>query len=141
MQYSQHAFSDLDNPGFDIKTYSRLKFGSDIAARDLGYELADGLFAEHAALLLANQCVIIPSPYNIVENAATKMSRHFMNKLNEHLVSANGRHADWSLIHRKVSYIQDYGFLPQAEREKLIGNDMFFMNTEYLAGKLLILRG
>ena len=138
MQYNRYVFSDLENADFDITQYSRLKFGDDDAARKIGYDLANGFFEKHSALLLANQCVIIPSPYNVVENAATIMAKYFMYRLNELLVEANGNHLDWSIIHRKVSYIQDYGFLDKEKRAALINNDDFYMNTEYLEGKLLI---
>ena len=118
--------------------YSRMKFGDDQAAREIGYEMANALFERHSDLLLANHVVVIPSPYNYVKNAATVVTQHMIDKLNELLVGANGQHVEYSIIHRKVSYINDYGFLPKAKREKLLSNDKFYVNKDFLVDKLLI---
>lgn len=137
-RYSVHQFHDLENAGFCPKEYSKLKFGSDASARRLGHELAEGFFAAHSAEILANKIVVIPSPYNHVPNAATVMTGHFVNKLNELSVLARGEHVEYSIIHRKVSYTNDYGFLPKEKRRALIDNDSFYMNSKFLKGKLLV---
>jgi hypothetical protein len=137
-EFSLHHFEDIYNMGFDPVDYSHLKFGCDKTAMRFGYELADGFFKKFHDVLLANRCVVIPSPYNFVPNAATIMTKHFVDRLNSLLVNENGVHVDYSIIHRKVSYINDYGFLSKEKRASLINGDDFFLNTEYLEGKLLI---
>lgn len=122
----------------DPERYSRMKFGDDEAAREIGYEMAEALFEKHSDMLLANDVVVIPSPYNYVKNAATIVTEHLIDRLNCLLVEANGRHVEYSIIHRKVSYISDYGFLPKEKREKLLSNDKFYMNKQFLKDKLLI---
>lgn len=134
--YVYGFFNMEDAP--DPARYSRMKFGDDEAARQIGYEMAERLFEVHSSKLLANDVVIIPSPYNYVKNAATVVTEHLINRLNEYLVNANGRHVDYSTIHRKVSYISDYGFLPKSKREALLSNDRFYMNRQFLKGKLLV---
>lgn len=131
------SFFDMDGAPDPVR-YSRMKFGSDVAAREIGHEMAAALFEKHSDKLLANDVVIIPSPYNYVKNAATVVTEHMIDKLNDLLVNASGQHVDFSTIHRKVSYIADYGFLPKAKREKLLSNDRFYMNKQFLAGKLLV---
>lgn len=121
-----------------MQDYSALKFGSDKAARNFGYDLADRFFAMYSAHLLTHPCVVIPSPYNYLPNAATIMARHFTDRLNHHLADAQGTVAEWSIIHRKVSYTNDYGFLPKEQRRKLIDNDSFFFNEEFVREKTLI---
>jgi predicted amidophosphoribosyltransferase len=133
-----HSFFDLEDPSFSAVEYSKLKFGNDAAAKKLGHELAVGFFHTHIDKLLANQCVVIPSPYNVIKNAATVMTDHFCNKLNEMLVQANGTHVDCSIIHRKVSYTNDYGFLSKDKRKSLIDNDSFYLNRDFTEGKTLI---
>jgi len=135
---SAKKFYDGDFNDFDPKEYSCLKFGNVRVAKKLGHELADMMFELNSNLLLANQCLVIPSPYNFVRNAATLMALHFIDRLNELLVEANGRHAEFMTIQRKVSYVNDYGFLPKDQRKALISNDRFFFNREYVKGKLLI---
>jgi hypothetical protein len=136
--YSLNVFESLKDLGFDPVDYSHLKFGCDNTAKGFGYRLAEGFFKEHSSVLLANKCVVIPSPYNYIPNAATIMARYFVDRLNDLLVGASGNHVEYSIIHRKVSYINDYGFLPKEKRAALINNDDFFMNTEFLRDKLLI---
>lgn len=137
-RFSAHQFSDLETASFCPEMYSRLKFGCDTAARTMGHELAKKFFAAHSDKLIANKTVVIPSPYNHVPNAATVMTGHFVNKLNSLLVHTNGRHVEYSIIHRKVSYTNDYGFLSKEKRKGLIDNDSFYMNRDFLDGKMLV---
>lgn len=138
-QYFVHGFTSLEDAPFSAEDYSKLKFGSNEVAKRFGYELADGFFKAHHASLLREQCVVIPSPYNYVRNAATVMSQHFVDRIN-HLICINGgNHVEWSTINRKVSYINDYGFLTKEKRKELIDQDTFFLNKGYLEGKTLIL--
>lgn len=133
-----HEFADLETSKFSPAAYSRLKFGCDNTAKIFGRELAQDTFQKHSDVLLANSIVVIPSPYNHVHNAATVMTGHFIDRLNHLLVNANGSHVEYSVIHRKVSYINDYGFLSKEKRKGLINNDKFFLNKDFYAGKLLI---
>lgn len=137
-RYSAHTFSDLETAPFCTDTYSLLKYGHDNSAKLLGVELANKFFNENSAILLSNRIVVIPSPYNIIENAATIMTKHFINRLNYLLVTSNGEHVDLSFIHRKVSYTNDYGNLDKETREKLLNNDEFYINEEFVKDKLII---
>jgi hypothetical protein len=137
-RYSVHEFDSLADSSLWVDDYSAMKFGSDDAARRFGYELADGFFAAHSAHLMANPCVVIPSPYNYIPNAATIMGRHFTDRLNHHLAHSQGTTAEWSIIHRKVSYTNDYGFLSKDQRRLLIDNDKFYFNDDFVEGKTLI---
>lgn len=137
-RFSSHTFHDLESARFDPKQYSKLKFGSDLAAKKMGHELAVDFFHAHADAILANRCVVIPSPYNFVKNAATLMTLHFINKMNELSVIARGEQLEYSIIHRKVSYTNDYGFLSKEKRKGLIDNDSFYLNRDFLDGKTLI---
>jgi hypothetical protein len=128
----------MDTIPFDPREYSMLKFGSDAVARKFGYGLADSFFEAHADELIISRAIVIPSPYNYVPNAATIMTTHFVNRLNHLLVDAQGEHVDYATIPRKVSYINDYGFLSAEKRKSLISGDKFFMNSKYVKGKTLI---
>ena len=137
-RFAAHSFSSYEDTPFDVKDYSRLKFGCDTTAKKFGYQLAEAFFAAHADKILANQCVVIPSPYNFVKNAATVMTLHFVDRINELCVNANGRHVEYCTIARKVSYTADYGFLSKEKRKGLINQDTFYINREQMRGKLLI---
>lgn len=137
-RFAANEFSSLEGLKFSPEEYSRLKFGSDLVAKKFGFELASAFFQNYSDILLSNKFVVIPSPYNYVKNAATMMTEHFLNKLNELVVNANGSHLEYSIIHRKVSYINDYGFLSKEKRRGLINQDSFYLNREFVEGKILI---
>jgi hypothetical protein len=142
MIYALHEFTtqDWDNGEmpFDPKEYSLLKFGHDATAKQFGYDLANGFFEHHVDQLLSRPTVVIPSPFNYVENAATVMTRYFINRLNHLLVNANGEHVDYSIIHRKVSYTNDYGFMTADQRVELLKNDQFYINEGFYRDKNII---
>lgn len=133
-----HTFTNVTSASFSARTYSRLKFGSDDAARIMGYELANDIASKHIDKLISNRVVVIPSPYNFVENAATRLTYYMVNRLNQILVEKNGSPVETSIIHRKVSYINDYGFLSKEKRKGLIDNDSFYINKDFTKGKLFI---
>lgn len=137
-QHAVHTFQDLISAGFSPEQYSRLKFGQNSAAREFGYALADSIFARFGPELLSNRCVVIPSPYNQVKNVASIMTDHFARRLNHLLTLNSGEHCDTSVIHRKVSYINDYGFLNAEQRKRLIDGDDFYFNPEFYKDKILI---
>lgn len=136
--FNIYNFSNLNDAKFSPELYSKLKFGSDFAAKTFGHELAKEVFQIHADLLLANRCVVFSSPFNYVKNAATLMTEHFINKLNQLLVEASGKHVEYSVVHRKVTYTADYGFLSKDQRKGLIDKDEFYLNTDFIKDKLLI---
>lgn len=138
-QFFVHGFNSLQDLNFEARDYSYLKFGSDASAKKFGYALADAFFKEHSEAVLSKPSVVIPSPYNYVRNAATVMSGHFVDRMNHHIAKAGGRNLEWSIIHRKVSYIKDYGFLDKDKRKELIDQDEFYLNKGFLEGKNLIL--
>lgn len=135
--FSAKQFVTTDTE-FCAKTYSRMKFGCDDSAKIFGYELAEKFFEAYMDIILSNRLVVIPSPYNKVKNAATVMTEHFINKLNELIVEANGEHVEYSIIHRKVSYTNDYGFMTKEQRKGLIDNDLFYINKDFVKDKVLV---
>ncbi|QIG71118.1 phosphoribosyltransferase-like protein [Rhizobium phage RHph_TM40] len=136
--YYAHKFTSMEDLPFDAVDYCALKFGSDEVARRFGYELAEKFFEEHSSRIVTNHCAVIPSPYNFVPNAATILSKHFINRLNELIVEVNGDYVDYVRIHRKVTYTGDFGKLNEDARRKLIGQDSFYVNKQILKNKLLI---
>lgn len=137
-QFVVHSFDNLDNPTFCPKDYSRLKFGSDIVARKFGEEMAEVFYKEHRDLLITDRCVVIPSAYNVVEIAATILARHFMNHLNDLLTREGHRGVEWTTMHRTMSYVADYSFMPKEERAALLKADKLFINRDFIDGKVLL---
>ena len=136
--FATHDFENLDNAGFNIAEYSKMKFGDDTAAKNFGYALAESFFEANKALVLGQQLVVFASPYNYVLNAATIMTKHFIDRLNILSVTFGGHAVEYSIVHRKTSYVNDYGFLSANERKKLIDGDSFSINKSFTDDKALL---
>ena len=135
--FNMYHFSDLSNAPFNTRDYSRMKFGSNRAAKRFAYPMADRFFHLYRDLL-SGPCVVIPAPSTTVSVAATMLSRHFMNRLNEHLDTFGLEPVEWTLIHRNMTYNNNYAHLPKEERKKLLAADSIYLNKEFVSGKTLI---
>jgi hypothetical protein len=133
-----HNFSSIEGASFDAADYSRLKFGSDRVANDFGHQMADEFYARHHDILTSQPCVIIPAPSTTVKVAATILSHHMMNRLNSLLAQHNHAPVEWTMIHRNMTYNNNYADLPKEERKKLLAADSIFINRDFVAGKYLI---
>lgn len=137
--YSLHKISDPDRFSFNPADYSRFKFGDDAVAEQFGTALAAGFIADQfAASYSGQQVVVISSPYAFIPTATFALKNHFMNHLNQWLAENGQPVAEETKIHRTVTYKDDYGQLDAAERLRLIINDKFHIDREFLKGKTLL---
>jgi predicted amidophosphoribosyltransferase len=137
-QFAAHEFTTLEDAPFNPEAYSRLKFGCDHSARAFARNLAHKFFNAHAPELLSNRCVIIPSPYNYVKNAATILTEYFIKYLNHLIVNVNGEPVEFDMIKRYISYTSDYGFMSKDQRKSLLNGDTFYLNSGFYEDKTLI---
>ncbi len=110
---------------------------TDVAHR-FGKELANGFikgFLEDN--LVTEQIVVISSPYCFIPTAAFAMKNHFVNQLNRWLVDHGRLVVQEAKVHRTITYKEDYGELSAEDRMKLIGNDSFHIDKDFLEGKTL----
>ncbi len=141
IEFSAREFSSLstDPPAFDFGAYSRLKFGADEPARDFGHELAVAFFSKHGLYAMTQPCVVIPAPSTEVPVAATLLAKYFVQALNRLLVQHDSTYfVETSHIVRGESYVNNYADLPKAERQKLLADDVRYVNWEQLGDKRLI---
>lgn len=135
---SVHYFADLETAPFDVADYSRMKFGSALVAKRFGEEMANHFFHHNYTDLVSNQCVVIPAPSTTVPVAATLLSHHFMNCINKLLAEGGHQPVEWSMVHRNMTYNNNYADLPKEERKKLLEVDSIYFNRDFVAGKFLI---
>lgn len=138
MRDAVHHFSDLDTASFDVAEYSKMKFGSGRAARAFGEKMANHFYTQYHSVLVDRRCVVIPAPSTTVPVAATLLSRHFMNRLNELLSCDNAKPVEWTMVHRDMTYNNNYADLPKEERKKLLAGDSIYINRDFVADKFLI---
>lgn len=136
-----HSFTDLDNPGFDVGAYSRLKHGSDVSARQLGHEMAEDFWSDKfkKPWLLAAPTLVIPAPGTAVPVAATLLARHFAEWLSFRMADANVPPVEVGHVHRYMSYsMNTYADISAEERKKLLSGDKLFFPASFMEGKQLI---
>jgi len=136
--YSLHKIQNAGGFGFDPDDYSRFKFGDDRAARKFGEDLADGFISDFLEdNLKGEQIVVISSPYCFIPTATFAMKNYFIYQLNHWLVENNRPVVQEAKVHRTITYKDDYGALSAEERIKLIGNDSFHIDKDFLTDKVL----
>jgi len=136
--YSLYKIDNGLEFGFNPDDYSRFKFGDNQVAKTFGKSLADGFikdFLEDSAI--DDQIVVISSPYCFIPTATFAMKNYFVNQLNHWLAEHNKLVVQEAKIHRTITYKEDYGALSAEERLKLIGNDSFHIDKDFLKDKVL----
>jgi PRTase ComF-like len=137
--YALHHISDPNDPGFSPEAYSLFKHGDASVGRRFGKTLAQKFIEAHCTVLLENdQIVVLPSPYAHIPTAVQTMLEGFTSVLNMWLVEQNRAVTEVSKIWRSVTYRVDYGLMNKEERMQLIQGDQFYVDKNFLAGKLLI---
>ncbi len=137
--YSLHHINNTENFGFSADEYSRFKFGDGRVSKLFGTALADGFITERLAVNpIRQQIVVISSPYSFIPTATFAMKNWFVYRLNHWLAQHHFPVAQEAKVHRTITYKEDYGELDAEQRMKLIGNDHFHIDKDFLAGKTLI---
>jgi len=139
LTYSLHKITDKNSCPFSESEYSKFKFGDNALAQKFANELFDGFIAKHKDLILAHdEVVILPSPYLAIPTASNYLSLHFKNRMNEFLYTHGKKALAESKIYRNQTYTTDYGNLDYNDRVKLIANDTYYIDSNYISGKLCL---
>lgn len=137
--YSLHKIKNSDGFGFDAGDYSRFKFGDDAVAKTFGSALAEGFIEDVLSKTrIDQQMVVISSPYSFIPTATFAMKKYFVFRLNKWLADNNLPVVQETKVHRTITYKEDYGALNADERMKLIDNDSFHIDAEFLTDKTLL---
>ena len=139
ISYSLHKITDKNNCPFCESEYSKFKFGDSLMAEKFANELFDGFIAQYKELILSHdEIVILPSPYHSIPTASNYLSFYFKTRMNTFLYEHNRKALAESKIYRNQTYTTDYGNLDYSERVKLIANDTYYIDRNYINGKLCL---
>ena len=139
LSYSLHKITDKNNCPFSEAEYSKFKFGDSSIAEKFADELFEGFIERYKDLILAHEeIVILPSPYHSIPTASNYLSFHFKTRMNTFLYEHNRKALAESKIYRNQTYTTDYGNLDYSERVKLIANDTYYIDRNYINGKLCL---
>lgn len=139
LNYSLYKITDQHNCPFSESEYSKFKFGDSSLAKKFADELFDGFISEHKDLILSHDdVVILPSPYHSIPTASNYLSFHFKTRMNAFLYEHGKKALVESKIYRNQTYTTDYGNLDYDERVRLIANDTYYIDKNFINGKLCL---
>lgn len=137
--YSLHQVHLENNFSFDPAEYSRFKFGDERVAKTFGINLANGFIEKELIPNYANRpIVVISSPYSFIPTATFAMKNYFVFRINQWLAENYFPVVEEAKVHRTITYKEDYGELSAEDRMKLIGNDRFYIDKNFLSDKTLL---
>jgi PRTase ComF-like len=137
--YSLHKIYDKNNCPFCETEYSKFKFGDSSMAQKFAAELFEGFIKQYADVLLSHdEVVILPSPYHSIPTASNYLCAYFKAQINNFLYAHNKKAVSESKIYRNQTYTTDYGNLSFDDRVRLIGNDTYYIDRNYINGKLCL---
>lgn len=139
LSYSLYKIIDKHNCPFSESEYSRFKFGDSSLAKKFASELFEGFISQYKEIILSHDdIVILPSPYHSIPTASNYLSLHFKTLMNAFLYEHNRRALVESKIYRNQTYTTDYGNLDFDDRVKLISNDTYYIDRNFINGKLCL---
>lgn len=137
--YSLHKILEKDNCPFKEEEYSRFKFGDKYYAEKFAKDLFEGFADQYGETLLSNtDIIILPSPYLSIPTASNFLCYYFKKELNSFLFKNGKKACIESKIYRNQTYVTDYGNLDFEQRVNLISNDTYYIDRNFIEGKLCI---
>jgi hypothetical protein len=138
--FSLHKITNEKQLSFSAVDYSKFKFGSKKIARAFGVTLAQAFAWEYVLpRKLDKQLVVLSSPYCFIPTATHAMKDYFIRELNDYLIQCEYPVVQETKIHRTITYKEDYGELSAEDRLKLIQNDGFHIDVNFIKNKQLLL--
>jgi hypothetical protein len=137
--YSLNKIIDENQCPFDEIGYSWFKFGDKHYAEKFAIELFNGFIEKYSDLLLSKEeIILLPSPYLSIPTASNFLCYYFKKCLDNFLYSNNRKTSIESKIYRNQTYVDDYGNLSFDERVRLIANDTYYIDRNFINNKFCI---
>lgn len=143
VRFSSHKFDELENLRFDIRDYSKLKYGSKRVARNFGIELATKFMCSPQFIGLVpdlkdRKIVVASAPSKSIAVASTAIKDYFISKFNPIWSEVYPAVEDLKIF-RGHSYNEDYGAMTKEQRDAAITSDSFHIDKIFIEGKVLFL--
>ncbi|MFT7072646.1 MAG: hypothetical protein ACJAX3_001626 [Patiriisocius sp.] len=138
-RYSRYKIHHKENCPFNEAEYSLFKFGDIFYAEKFAEKLFSGFIKKHKDWILSCQeIVILPSPYHSIQTASNYLCLFFKKQLNQFLFENDKNACVESKIYRTQTYTEDYGDMCFEQRIKLISNDTYYVDRNFINGKCCI---
>ena len=139
LTYSLYKITDKNDCPFSDSEYSKFKFGENSYAEKFANELFEGFIENNKELILSHdEIVILPSPYLSIPTASNYLCHYFKLRMNKFLFDNKKKALAESKIYRNQTYTTVYGSLDFNDRVKLISNDTYYIDRNYISGKLCL---
>lgn len=144
-RFSAHKFTNEQDISFSPEMYSKFKFGCKDGARMFGTELAqkftESNYYKEIVEVSKNEnkrIVVLSSPYVHVPTATFAMKDYFIRFLNANLIHHGCEPVLECKVYRKSSYKEEYGELNKEERFKIMEEDSFYVDEEFITNRIRI---
>lgn len=138
-RYSLHKIDSAEEFTFSPAEYSYFKYGDKVYAEKFAKELFEGFISQHEEILDTNkEIVVLPSPYMAIPTASNFLCFYFKKYIDFYLFQKGKKSSVLSKINRNHTYTTDYGNLSFEDRKNLIANDTYYLDKDFLRGKLCI---
>lgn len=138
-RYSLHKIDSAEEFTFSPAEYSYFKYGDKAYAEKFAKELFDGFISQYQEILDTDkEIVVLPSPYMAIPTASNFLCFYFKKYLDFYLFQQGKKSSVLSKINRNHTYTTDYGNLSFEDRKNLIANDTYYLDKDFLRGKLCI---
>ncbi|MFC7346367.1 phosphoribosyltransferase family protein [Chryseobacterium zhengzhouense] len=138
-RYSLHKIDSAEEFTFSPEEYSYFKYGDKFYAEKFAKELFEGFIGQHSEILDTDkEIVVLPSPYMAIPTASNFLCFYFKKHLDFYLFQKGKKSSIISKINRNHTYTTDYGTLSFEDRKNLIANDTYYLDKDFLRGKLCI---
>jgi hypothetical protein len=139
ISYSLHKISSIDNLTFSPEDYSWFKYGDKHYAKNFAKNLFENFITTHGdTILKQEEIIILPSPFLSIPTASNFLCYYFKENLNIFLYNNGKKAAIESKIYRNQTYTTDYGNLNFEERAKLISNDTYYIDKDFIKNKFCL---
>lgn len=138
-RYSLHKIHSAEEFSFSPEEYSYFKYGDKFFAEKFAKELFQGFVSNHEEILNTDKdIVVLPSPFMAIPTASNFLCFYFKKYLDFYLFQKGKKSSIISKINRNHTYTTDYGNLSFEDRKNLIANDTYYLDKDFLGGKLCL---
>jgi len=140
-RFSVYKFKDENSIYFNPTEYSKFKFGCKDAARHFGHILAKDFASSinFPEIALSNkEIVVLSSAYTHLPTASFAMKDYFIRTFNSILIDLGKSPVHEAKMYRKSSYKEEYGEMSKDQRLALMGNDLFYVDINFIKDKICI---
>lgn len=144
--FSAQKFQNRQRLEFCPEKYSQFKYGSKNIAREFGYELGRKFLDSPVYRELQNKydlsqtpIIVSSAPYKFTPTASLALKDYFVHEFNRVHALKFDRSIQEMKIYRAHSYFDEYDSMSKEDRDIAITSDDFYIDKNFIEGKILFL--